>query len=247
MSLLSVTGLVKTFGGLTATDNLDLSVQAGELHAIIGPNGAGKSTLIGQLAGETRPDRGTIVFDGTDITHESVAQRALRGLARSYQITSVFPEFSALQNVMLTVQAHQGHSFRFWKPVQHDDALRGPAELALQRVGLAHRAHVPAADLAHGEQRQLELAMVLAGNPRLLLLDEPMAGMSQAESLEMTALLQRLKGEYTLVLVEHDMDAVFALADQITVLVYGRRIATGPVDAIRNDPHVRAAYLGDDS
>jgi branched-chain amino acid transport system ATP-binding protein len=246
MSLLAVNNLVKRYGGLTATDDLSFTVEPGELHAIIGPNGAGKSTLITQLAGEIRPDSGQILFNGTDITHEPVAQRALRGIARSYQITSVFPEFTALQNVMLTVQAHQGHSFRFWTPTLEQAELVEPAQQALQRVGLGERMHVPVADMAHGEQRQLELAMVLAGKPKLLLLDEPMAGMSQAESGQMTELLLSLKGHYGMVLVEHDMDAVFALADRITVLVYGRGIASGSVDQIRNNPDVKAAYLGDD-
>lgn len=247
MSLLQVHGLVKHFGGLAATDNLNLNVEPGEIHAIIGPNGAGKSTLISQLAGETRPDAGRIVFDGHDITREAVEQRALRGIARSYQITSIFPDFTALQNVMLTVQAHQGHSFRFWQAASSQESLVGPAQASLERVGLGDRLHVPVADLAHGEQRQLELAMVLAGQPRLLLLDEPMAGMSQSESQRMTTLLQSLRGHYTMLLVEHDMDAVFALADRITVLVYGRSIACDHPDAIRTNPQVRSAYLGDDT
>jgi len=247
MSLLSVRKLVKRYGGLVATDHLDLDVAEGELHAVIGPNGAGKSTLITQLAGEIRPDEGQILLNGENITRVPVAQRALRGLARSYQITSVFPEFTALENVMLATQAHQGHSFRAWTPVADQSSLTGPARQMLERTGLAHRSNVPAADLAHGEQRQLELAMVLAGQPKLLLLDEPMAGMSQAESAEMTRLLLELKGEYGIVLVEHDMDAVFRLADRITVLVYGRVIASGPPEHIRNHPDVRAAYLGDDA
>ncbi|MGB6106003.1 MAG: ABC transporter ATP-binding protein [Pusillimonas sp.] len=246
MSLLTVRQLVKRYGGLTATDHFDFDLRAGEIHAIIGPNGAGKSTLITQLAGEIKPDAGQILFEGQDITGERVEQRALRGIARSYQITSVFPEFSALQNVMLTVQAHQGHSFRFWTPTSRQPSLIEPASQALERVGLKDRQHVPVSDMAHGEQRQLELAMVLAGQPRLLLLDEPMAGMSQAESTQMTSLLHSLKGQYGIVLVEHDMDAVFKLADRITVLVYGRGIVCGTPDEIRNHPDVRAAYLGGD-
>lgn len=246
MSLLTVKQLVKRYGGLTATDHFDFDVQPGEIHAVIGPNGAGKSTLITQLAGEIKPDAGQILFNGHDITAERVEQRALRGIARSYQITSVFSEFSALQNVMLTVQAHQGHSFRFWSPTSRQASLVEPAEQALERVGLKDRLHVPVSDMAHGEQRQLELAMVLAGQPRLLLLDEPMAGMSQAESLQMTTLLHSLKGQYGIVLVEHDMDAVFRLADRITVLVYGRSIVCGAPDEIRANPDVRAAYLGGD-
>lgn len=246
MTLLSARKLLKCYGGLVATDQFDLDVDDGEIHAIIGPNGAGKSTLIAQLSGETRPDAGQILLDGQDITHERIAQRALRGIARSYQITSIFPEFSALQNVMLTVQAHQGHSFRFWAPTATQASLTEPAEAALEQVGLAERMHVPVAAMAHGEQRQLELAMVLAGKPRLLLLDEPMAGMSQSESAHMTDLLLSLKGRYSIVLVEHDMDAVFRLADRITVLVYGRAIACGTPADIRVNPEVRAAYLGDE-
>ena len=247
MSLLTVSKLVKRYGGLTATDHLDLDVQDGEIHAVIGPNGAGKSTLVAQLAGQIRPDSGQIFLDDQDITHTKVAQRALLGIARSYQITSVFPEFSALQNVMLTVQAKQGHHFRFWSPTMQQASLVDPAEQALERVGLKDRMHIPVADMAHGEQRQLELAMVLAGQPRLLLLDEPMAGMSQAESEQMTALLYGLKGQYGMLLVEHDMDAVFKLADKITVLVYGRSIASGTPEHIRNHPEVIAAYLGDET
>lgn len=245
MTLLDVRQLVKTYGGLTATDHLDLTVNAFELHAVIGPNGAGKSTLIHQLCGEVTPDSGHILFNGCDITRSSVSERALLGIARSYQITSVFNEFSALHNVMLAVQAHQGHSFRFWSAAGQDASLIEPAQHCLERVGLAHRAQVPAAFLAHGEQRQLELAMVLAGQPRLLLLDEPMAGMSQAESARMTELLQALKKDYAIVLVEHDMDAVFALADRMTVLVYGRALAVGSVDQIRTNSEVQSAYLGD--
>jgi branched-chain amino acid transport system ATP-binding protein len=246
MSLLTVRGLVKRYGGLLATDKFSFEVHHGEIHAIIGPNGAGKSTLITQLAGEIKPDAGQILLDGRDITTESVEQRCLRGIARSYQITSVFPEFTALENVMLAVQAHQGHSFRLWSPVSTQAELTEAAEEALARVGLKARIHVPVSDMAHGEQRQLELAMVLAGKPRLLLLDEPMAGMSQAESMQMTELLLDIKHDYGVVLVEHDMDAVFKLADRITVLVYGRAIASGTPAEIRGNPAVRTAYLGDD-
>jgi branched-chain amino acid transport system ATP-binding protein len=245
MSLLRVDRLVKRYGGLLATDHFSLELAPGELHAIIGPNGAGKSTLIGQLAGELRPDAGTIHFDGRDITAMPIERRARAGLARSYQITSIFREFTALENVLLAVQATQGHSFGCWQPAIRQASLVEPARAILARVGLAARMQVPAAALAHGEHRQLELAMALAGQPKLLLLDEPMAGMSQAESEQMTRLLAELKGGYAIVLVEHDMDAVFALADRITVLVYGRALACGDADAIRNDAAVRAAYLGD--
>jgi branched-chain amino acid transport system ATP-binding protein len=243
--ILEVRGLVKRFGGLIATDSLDLTVAAGEVHALIGPNGAGKTTLIGQLAGELRPDAGSIRFDGRDVTRLEVHQRALSGLARSYQITQVVPDFTALENVMLAVQAHAGHSFRFWRPARASASLTAPAREALDQVGLAARAGTVSAEMAHGEHRQLELAMALAGRPKLLLLDEPLAGMSRQENGEMIELLARLKGRYSMLLVEHDMDAVFALADRITVLVYGRAIACGSPEAIRASEEVRAAYLGD--
>ena len=247
MSLLRVSGLVKRFGGLVATDGVELDVEAGELHAVIGPNGAGKTTLINQFSGELAPDAGTITFEGRDITALPVHRRALAGFSRSYQITSVFPEFSALQNVMLAAQAHAGHSFAFWQPVAGEAALRDIAQAALEQVGLAGRAQLPAAALAHGEHRQLELAMTLATRPKLLLLDEPMAGMGQQESEAMIALLSGLKGRYGIILVEHDMDAVFALADRISVLVYGRVIACDTPAAIRANAEVREAYLGDEA
>jgi branched-chain amino acid transport system ATP-binding protein len=243
--LLDAARLVKRFGGLTATDQVDLRVEPGEIHAVIGPNGAGKTTLIAQLAGELAPDAGRIVFDGADITGEPVHRRSLRGLSRSYQITSVLGDFTALQNVALAVQAHAGHSFRFWKSAARDPALTAPAAEALARVGLAGKADAPVAALAHGERRQLELAMALVTRPKLLLLDEPMAGMSHTESEAMVALLTSVRGRHGIVLVEHDMDAVFALADRISVLVYGRVIACGRPDEIRATAAVREAYLGD--
>ena len=244
--LLEVRGLTKAFGGLRATDGVDLDVLEGETHAIIGPNGAGKTTLIAQLAGDLRPDAGRIRFAGLDITTLSTPARSRRGVARSFQITSVFRDFTALDNVALAVQAHAGHSFRFWRPARAEPALREPARAVLESVGLGARADVPAADLAHGEQRQLEIAMALATRPRLLLLDEPVAGMGLEESQRMIAFLRTLRGRLTVVLVEHDMDAVFALADRISVMVYGRLIATGPPEAIRANPEVRQAYLGED-
>ena len=245
MTLLQVKGLVKRFGGLLATDHLDLEVRAGELHAVIGPNGAGKTTLLNQLSGALLPSEGSIRLNGVDISFEPVHKRARAGVARSFQITSVFPEFDVLQNVMFAVQAGSGHSFSFWKRAASDRALREPAMAALEEVGLAALARTPVAELAHGARRQLEIAMTLAMNPKLLLLDEPMAGMSHQESLEVVALLQRLKGRYGIVLVEHDMDAVFALADRVSVLVYGRPIACGTPREIQEHPEVRAAYLGD--
>jgi branched-chain amino acid transport system ATP-binding protein len=244
MKLLEVSGLVKRFGGLTATDEVDLAVEAGEIHAVIGPNGAGKTTLINQLSGELRCDAGVIRFDDRDVTAERVDVRALAGMGRSYQITSIFPEFSVLMNVVLAAQAQTGHSFSFWRPVASEATLIDRAHRALEQTGLAARAAVLAGVLAHGERRQLEMAMTLATHPKLLLLDEPMAGMSLAESEKLVQLLSTLKGSYGVLLVEHDMDAVFKLADRITVLVYGRVIACGSAAEIRANPEVRAAYLG---
>jgi branched-chain amino acid transport system ATP-binding protein len=244
-SLLRVENLVKHFGGIVATDDLSLHVAPGELHAIIGPNGAGKTTLIAQLSGQLAPNSGRIDFDGRDITALSMYKRNRRGLARSFQITSLFLDLSVLDNVALAVQAHDGHSFRFWGDARRDAALRQPARAALERVGLLDRADRPAAALSHGEHRLLELAMALAGNPRMLLLDEPMAGLGPEESARMVEMLRALKSEYTILLVEHDMEAVFALADKITVLVYGRVIASDTPDAIRANAQVREAYLGD--
>ena len=242
--MLQAERLSKRFGGLTATDDLSLDVRPGELHAVIGPNGAGKTTLIGQLAGEIAPDAGRILFAGEDVSRLPVSDRARRGIVRSFQVTSIFSGFTAADNVALAVQANAGHSFRFWRGARTDPALRDPALAALDRVGLAGRADIPTASLSHGEQRQLEVAMALATGPRILLLDEPMAGMGPEESARMVALLHALKGTLTILLVEHDMDAVFALADRITVLVYGRAIASGAPEAIRADPAVQEAYLG---
>src|SRR5918992_1753723 len=243
--MLEVKGLTKTFGALRACDGIDFEVRAGETHAVIGPNGAGKTTFISQLAGNLLPDAGSVRFAGTDITRLPAPRRARLGLARSFQITSIYPEFSALDNVALAIQAHSGHSFRFWKRARGDPALAGPAERVLEEVGIKERKSVLAANLSHGEQRQLEVAMALATDPRLLLLDEPMAGMGTDESQRMIALLSRLKQRKTIILVEHDMDAVFRLADRISVLVYGRVIATGAPEAIRANVEVRKAYLGE--
>ncbi len=242
---MQVEGLTKLFGALRACDGVDFAVTAGETQAVIGPNGAGKTTLIGQLAGELRPDAGSIRFCGKVITTLPAAARARLGIARSFQITNLFPQFSALENVALAAQAHAGHSFRFWRPVAREAALRERAMGVLERVGLADSADTPAAALAHGAQRQLEIAMALAGAPRLLLLDEPTAGMGREESRQMIGLLESLKDEVTILLIEHDMDAVFALAERITVLVYGRVIASGTPAEIRADPEVRRAYLGE--
>lgn len=244
-TILEIDGLTKRFGGVVASDGIRLDVRRGELHAIIGPNGAGKTTLIGELTGEIAPDAGRIRFDGADITALPVYRRNALGLARSFQITSLFLEFTALDNVALAVQAHAGHSFRFWADARSDPELREPARAALERVGLAARADVIVSNLSHGEHRQLEIAMALANKPRLLLLDEPMAGLGLEESARMVELLRELKQELPILLVEHDMEAVFALADRITVLVYGRVIASGAPEAIRANADVRDAYLGE--
>ena len=246
MTLLLVERLLKRFGGLAATDGLDLAVEPGEIHAVIGPNGAGKTTLINQVSGEIAPDAGRILFEGQDITRTPAHRRSLLGISRSYQVTSVLHGFTALQNVAMAVQAHAGHSFRFWSPATLERSLTGPALDTLKQVGLAERSQILAENLAHGEQRQLELAMALATDPKLLLLDEPMAGMSHREAEAIIALLASLKRRYSILLVEHDMDAVFALADRITVMVYGRAIACGTPDEIRADPEVHEAYLGDE-
>lgn len=243
---LHVKNLVKNFGGIAATKNVDLEVERGEIHAIIGPNGAGKTTLIAQLSGMLKSDSGQIVFDGRDVTGLPAHKLSMLGLARSFQITSIFPEFTSEDNVALAVQAHSGHSFRFWRAARTEEALRKPAREALDQVGMVDRADTLASDLSHGEQRQLEIAMAIATNPSLLLLDEPMAGMGPEESSRMIEILKGFKGTHTILLIEHDMDAVFALADRITVLVGGAVIATGEPNAIRNNEAVRTAYLGED-
>ena len=243
--LLQVEGLSKRFEGIVASDAITLDVRQGELHAIIGPNGAGKTTLIAQLSGQLRSDLGRVRFAGEDITALPMYQRSMLGLARSFQITSLFLDFTALDNVALAVQAHAGHSFRFWRAARRENSLRQPARAALRRVGLEARADRPASMLSHGEHRQLELAMALASAPRMLLLDEPMAGMGPEESARMVKLLRELKGDLTILLIEHDMEAVFALADRITVLVYGRVIASGVPAEIRANQQVRDAYLGE--
>jgi branched-chain amino acid transport system ATP-binding protein len=243
--LLRVDNLVRRFGGILATDNLSLDVVPGELHAIIGPNGAGKTTLISQLTGQLMPNSGAVHFAGRDVTRLPPYQRSRLGLARSFQITSLLPDFTAADNVALAAQAHDGHSFRFWGDARKERHLRDAAQAALTRVGLGRRGDVPVSELSHGEQRELELAVALATKPQLLLLDEPMAGLGITESARMVALLKELRKEVTIVLVEHDMEAVFALADRITVLVYGRVIASGEPDAIRSNEEVKRAYLGD--
>jgi len=245
--ILEAQGLRKAFGALAATDGVSLELREGETHAIIGPNGAGKTTLIGQLAGNLRPDAGSIRFAGEDVTALSAPARARKGFARSFQITSIYRNFTALDNVALAVQAHAGHSFRFWRPAREEAALRKPAQAVLDEVGLGAKAGMLAANLAHGEQRQLEVAMALATRPRVLLLDEPVAGMGLEESQRMVQFLSSLKGRRSIILVEHDMDAVFTLADRISVLVYGRIVASGTPEEVRANVEVRRAYLGEDA
>jgi len=242
--LLSTRNLVKRFGGLVATGNVSLDFPAGETHALIGPNGAGKTTLISQLQGEMKPTSGTIIFNGRDITSEPPHRRARLGLARSFQITSVIADFTALENVRLAVQARSGSSMRLFGSAARSTSLNAPAREALERVGLEARAGVRADVLSHGERHgEFELTP-LAMQPSLLLLDEPMAGMGKQDGARMTRLLGEIKKDYTIILVEHDLGAVFALADRMTVLVQGRVIATGLPDDIRNNPDVKAAYLG---
>jgi len=243
--ILNVSGLVKRFGGLLATDHVDLTVQPGEIHALIGPNGAGKTTLISQLMGELKPNEGAIELAGKQIDGLTTARRVSLGLARTFQITCLLPDYSVLDNVAIAVQVRQGHSFRFWANVRGEAALRAEAATFLASAGLEARASELVANLSHGEQKQLELAVALATKPRLLLLDEPMAGLGHAESQRMISMLRDLKSRVSMLLVEHDMDAVFALADRVSVLVYGRIIATGTVDEIRDNPEVRTAYLGE--
>jgi branched-chain amino acid transport system ATP-binding protein len=243
--LLRVEKLVRRFGGIIATDHVSLDVASGELHAIIGPNGAGKTTLISQLTGHLSPHSGRVLLGGRDITDLPAYRRCALGLARSFQITSLLLDFTAADNVALAAQAHAGTSFRFFANARKERGLRDTAHAALDRVGLAHRADVLVSKLSHGERRQVELAVALASKPKLLLLDEPMAGLGVTESQGMVKLLQELRKEVSIVLVEHDMPAVFALADRISVLVYGRVIASGDPAAIRQNEDVKRAYLGD--
>jgi branched-chain amino acid transport system ATP-binding protein len=244
--LLHVDNLVKRFGGLAATDHATLQVKAGEIHALIGPNGAGKTTLIHQISGALAPDEGRVVFDGEDLTHTAMHQRARLGLVRSYQITSVFTRLTVQDNLGLAIQAGEGSSFKFWQAARSEQARYARAAEVAERVGLQAQLMQPAGALSHGEQRQLEVGLALATSPKLMLLDEPMAGMGPDESERMVQLLQSLCGHTTLLLVEHDMDAVFRLADTISVLVSGQVIACGTAEQIKNDAAVKRAYLGDE-
>jgi branched-chain amino acid transport system ATP-binding protein len=238
--------LSKAYGALVVTDDVSLKIAPKELHAIIGPNGAGKTSLIHQISGLVRSDSGSILLDGEDITQASMARRVHKRLVRSFQITSILPGFSALENVAIAVQARSGSSFKFFGDASSEESLNRPARAALAEVGLAERMHVRASLLSHGEKRQLELAIALAAEPKVMLLDEPLAGTGREESEALIALLKSLKGRCAIVLVEHDMEAVFQLADTVSVLVYGQVIASGPPQAIRDNREVRAAYLGEE-
>ncbi|ASV34849.1 ABC transporter ATP-binding protein [Pseudomonas reactans] len=245
--LLEIRNLVKRFGGLVATNGTNLSIHSGEIHALIGPNGAGKTTLIHQISGALNSDEGTMIFDGVDIFDMPMHKRVAAGLARSYQITSIFKKLTVLDNVALSVQARSGSSFRFWRAAISEAALFNEAHQILEQVGLSSKAKTIAGSLAHGEQRQLELGITLGTRPKLLLLDEPMAGMGPEDSEKMVELLMALKGKSTVLLIEHDMAAVFRLADRMSALVYGRVIATGVPNAVREDPEVKRAYLGEEA
>jgi len=244
--LLSVRGLVKRYGGLLVTDQVDLDIGAGEIHAVIGPNGAGKTTLINQVSGEVRSDAGQVLLGGRDVTRQPVSARAQAGLGRSYQITSIIGEFSVLENVLLAVQAVRGHNFHFWRPVTATPVLVEAADHVLALVGLLPVRGRTAGLLSYGQQRQLELAMTLATEPKVLLLDEPMAGLGPAETQQMVQVLQGLRSRYAMLLVEHDMHAVFALAERLSVLVYGKVIFRGTPGEVRESAAVREAYLGDE-
>lgn len=245
-TLLKIEDLSKSFGAVKACNKLSLEINAGEVHALIGPNGAGKTTLLNLLSGDIFPDGGHIIFSGKEISRLPLYRRAHLGLARSYQITSIFPQFTVEENLLMAIQAHSGHSFRFWKKASSEILLRDKLGPAIAQVGLTDRASVLAGQLSHGEKKQLEVGMALACNPLLLLLDEPMAGMGPGGTVELSKLIHKLKEKITILLVEHDMETIFSLADRVTVLVYGQVVASGTPQQIRSDPLVRQAYLGDE-
>ncbi len=246
-AVLATHGLCKSFGALTVTDDVSLDLRAGECHALIGPNGAGKTTFVNQLSGLLTPDAGRIEFLGQDITTDSPAERANAGLARTFQITSIIPSMTLFENVALAAQARCGSSYRFFRPAHKDRQINALAEKALEQIALTSRNDIPAGTLSHGEKRALELAMAIAQKPKALLLDEPMAGIGSDESGQLTDTLLMLKRDYPLLLIEHDMDAVFKVADRVSVLVYGRIIASGTPTEIRANREARAAYLGDET
>lgn len=245
--MLRIRNLVKRFGGIAATDHINLTVAPNEIHALIGPNGAGKTTLVHQLAGSLFPDEGSIEFLGRDIARMTMHKRVIEGVARSYQLTNIFAGYNVLHNVLLAVQARNGSSFRFWGSPFNEGELIQEVFRVIEMVGLQGRELQLVKALSYGEQRRVEIALALATQPKLLLLDEPLAGMGLADAAEIVSLIERLKAHTTIVLIEHDMNAVFRLADQISVLVYGKVIATDTPMAIRASPVVRKAYLGDES
>lgn len=244
--ILEVRNLCKSYGAVQATKDFSFSVERGELHAIIGPNGAGKTSLVNQITGDILSDSGQILFNGRDITRLRDHRRARMGIARSFQITHIFEEISVAENLALSIISHSGHNFRFWQNAMKSEVVERELAQALNRVDLSHRAHLPAKSLSHGEKRQLEVGMALTGKPRLLILDEPMAGMGPGGTVELSRLIQELKAEMTILLVEHDMEVVFSLADSVTVLVYGENLITGSPQKVRNDPEVKNAYLGEE-
>jgi branched-chain amino acid transport system ATP-binding protein len=245
-TLLEVCGLYKSFGAVMATNNLSLSITRGHIHALIGPNGAGKTTLVNQLSGDTPPDSGSIHYRGRDITRLKSYRRARLGIARSFQITHIFDNLTVAENMGLAICAGLAHNFRFWRNWQNGSAVKRELPMALERVDLLHRAELVARHLSHGEKRQLEVGMALVGNPELLILDEPMAGLGPGGTVELAKLIRKQKGQVTIFLVEHDMDVVFSLADRVTVLVYGENVATGSPEEIKRNPVVRQAYLGEE-
>ncbi|MDA8586690.1 ABC transporter ATP-binding protein [Rhodobacteraceae bacterium] len=244
MNTLEIQRLNKSFGALNVSQDISFSVAHDECHALIGPNGAGKTTLIHQISGVLRADSGDILLDGKNITHASVSQRVQAGLGRTFQITSILPSFSVLENTAIAAQAKSGSSMRFWRDAALETDLNETAQATLERVGLADRADSLAADLSHGELRLLELAIALAAKPKFLLLDEPMAGLGRTESAALVTLLSNLRGSLPMLLVEHDMNAIFQLADKVSVLVDGAIVASGTPDEVRADPIARSAYLG---
>ncbi len=243
--ILEISDLNKSYGALQATKDLSFSVESGQIHAIIGPNGAGKTTLVNQLTGDILPDSGKIIYKSKDITRLKDYRRARLGIARSFQITHIFENLTVAENMALSICANHGHNFRFWGKSLKSNIVRQKLPGALATVDLAHRSEVPASALSHGEKRQLEVGMALTAEPDLLILDEPMAGMGPGGAVELSKLIRKLKGSMTILLVEHDMDVVFALADMITVMVYGENILTAPPQDVRKDPQVKAAYLGE--
>ena len=244
--LLQVQNLYKSYGAIQATSDVSFSIEKSDIHALIGPNGAGKTTLVNQLSGDILPDKGTILFKSRDITNLKAYKRAHLGIARSFQITHIFQQLTVAENMALAIHSQNSHNFRFWERALGSAQIQQELSIALEKVDLAGRSHQPARFLSHGEKRQLEVGMALVGKPELLIMDEPMAGMGTGGTRELAKLIEGLRGEVTILLVEHDMDVVFSLADKVTVLVYGEHTATGTPDEIRTDAQVRQAYLGEE-